>query len=121
MASVVLYDLDLEDDLSKVYQEAQDTIAYLQDLVKSISDRVLGGEEIKGLKVVEGRGTRVITEPGFKYLSKVLGGSVVYEEKRVPIGITKLEALIGKEDMEELAQNGYITYKPGSSKVVLDK
>lgn len=119
MASLVLFDLDLEDDFSRVYKDAQDTIKYLQDLVSSIEKRVLSGETISGLQVVDGRKSRVITEPGFKYLSKILGEKVVYEEIKKPITITKLEALISKEDMEELVLNGYVAYRESAKKVAL--
>ena len=50
MASLVLFDLDLELDLASVYQNAKDTIEYLEDLIKSIDNRVLGGEEIAGFE-----------------------------------------------------------------------
>lgn len=120
MASLVLFDLDLEDNLKEVYQNAKDTIAYLEDVVKSIENRVLDGEEIQGLKVIEPKGNRYITEPGFKYLAKVLGEDVVYETKKTPIGITKLEALIGESEMEELAENGYIANKVGKAKVIIN-
>lgn len=119
MASLVLFDLDLEEDLSKVYKDAQDTIEYLKDLVSSIEKRVLSGETINGLQVVDGRKSRVITEPGFKYLSKVLGEKVVYEEIKKPITITKLEALVSKEDMEDLILNGYVAYQESAKKVAL--
>lgn len=121
MASLVLFDLDLEDDLKKVYKDSQDTIKYLQDLVSSIEKRVLGGETLGGFKVVSGRKSRFITEPGFKYLTKLLGEDTVYETIKKPITITKLEALVKKEDMEELLVEGYVAYKEGSKQVVVEE
>lgn len=120
MAILVLFDLDLEDDLKKVYKDAQDTIAYLSDVVKSIENRALNGEEINGLKIVDGRKTRYITEPGFKYLESILGKNVVYETIEKPITLTRLEALLKGDDISQLEVLGYIQFKEASKKVVID-
>lgn len=121
MAIKVLYDLDLEVNLAKVYEDAQDTIKYLQDLVKSIEARVLEGEEIHGLRIEEKRGNRFITKPGEKYLANMLGENVVYEIKKEFIGITKLNAIVGDDIMDDLLVGGYVAYKEGKPKVVLEK
>lgn len=120
MANLVLFDLDLEEDLRKIYQDAKDTIAYLEDIVKSIETRVLDGEHIRGLKIVTGRKTRFITDEGFIYLAKILGKDKVYELVEKPITLTKLEALIGEKETAKLEGLGYIQNKFASNKVVVE-
>lgn len=117
MASLVLFDLDLELDLAKVYKDAKDTIAYLEDLIKSIDTRVLGGEEIQGFKITSGRRTRYITPPGEKYLAKVLGEDVFYKNIKKPLTITELSNEMTREEMVMLEQEGYISYKEGNPKI----
>lgn len=117
--TLVLFDLDLEDDLKKVYKDSQDTIKYLQDLTMSIENRVLDGETLEGFKIVEGKKTRFITEPGFKYLTKALGEEIVYETIKKPITLTKLEAIISRKEVDELFVEGYIAYKESTKKVEL--
>jgi hypothetical protein len=117
MATLLLIDLDLEEDLAKVYKDSKDTIKYLEDLVKSIDKRVLDGESIRGLRIVDGKKSRFITEPGFKYLEHKLGTNVVYEMIKTPITIGKLEALLPQEDMDALLSFGYISLKESSKKV----
>lgn len=120
MAILVVIDLDLEDNLSKVYKDTKDTIEYLQTIAKSIEGRVLEGEKIPGLKVVDGRQTRFITEPGLKHLAHSLGEDVVYEKVVKPINITGLEKLVDAKEMAQLITLGYIQFKEGNKKVELD-
>lgn len=114
------FDLDL-DDLAKVYEDAQETIKYLQDVINSIEKRVVDGEEVEGLKVVDGRKTRNITEEGLKYLEKTLGKDRIYETVQKPIGVTKLEKMLESDEFAELYTKGVISFKVGKPKVVLDK
>lgn len=116
---LVVIDLDLELDISQTYEDIDTTIKYLTDVKKSIEARVLGGEEIPGLKVVPGRKTREITDVGLKYLVSVLGEENVYEKK--PIGITKLEKLLDEKEIAYLTANGLIEYKIGNDRVVVEK
>lgn len=109
-------DLDLEEE-AKVYRDAQETIAYLQDIMQNIESRVLDGEDIEGFEVKEGSKTRVITKEGLEYLERVLGEDKVYEIKKKPIGITKLEELVDDEEMASLIQKGVVAFKPGKPKV----
>lgn len=113
-------DIDL-DDLQEVFVNAKETIAYLQDVVQGIEKRVLEGEKVDGLKVVEGRKTRTITDEGLKYLEKTLGKDNVYETVFKPIGVTKLEKMLEPDDFAELYQKGIIAFKVGNSKVVATK
>lgn len=110
-------DLDL-DDLGKVYQDAQETIKYLQDVSKSIEKRVLSGEDVDGLKIVPGKKSRTITEQGLKYLEKTLGKENVYKTVVKPIGITELEKLVEPDEMAELYTKNVVTFKEGKPKVV---
>jgi hypothetical protein len=111
-------DLDLE-DTQEVYQNALETIAYLQDVVKSVDTRVLSGEKIQGFKVIEGRKTRSITQDGFKYLEKVLGREKVYKTIEKELGITELEKIIDPQEMATLITKGYVVFTPGSPKVAV--
>ncbi len=113
-------DLDLEDP-REVYEKAQNTIEYLQDVIKSLDARLLSGEEIPGFKVVEGSKKRVITEDGFKYLEKVLGHDVVFKTFEKPIGITELEKTLDKEEFAELYNKGVVAFELGKPKVILLK
>lgn len=115
MASLVLFDLDLELEIWRVYQDAKDTIAYLEDLIKSIDKRVLSGEVIPGLQVVHKRGNRYITPPGEKYLASVLGEDKFYKKK--PLTLTELSNEMTPSEIDMLEKEGYISRKEGSRKV----
>jgi hypothetical protein len=117
MASLVLFDLDLELDLASVYQNAKDTIEYLEDLIKSIDNRVLGGEEIAGLRVVQKSGNRYITPPGEKYLASVLGEDKFYKTIKKPLTLTELSNELTPSEIDMLEKEGYISRKEGSRKV----
>lgn len=110
-------DLVLEDE-AVVYKNAQQTVAYLSDVIATIEKRVIDGG-LPGFKVVEGRKTREITKPGLIYLETVLGKEKMYEQK--PIGITKLERYLSLEEIETLVEKGYVAYKIGNPKVVLEE
>ena len=117
MASLVLFDLDLELDLASVYKNAKDTIAYLEDLIKSIDNRVLGGEVIPGLQVVQKRGNRYITPPGERYLASILGEDKFYKTIKKPLTLTELSNEMTQSEIDELEKEGYISRKEGSLKV----
>jgi len=113
-------DLDLENP-KHVYQNAIETIEYLQDVVKSLDKRVLGGEKIDGFVLIPGRKTRIITQDGIAYLDRVLGHDKVYKTIESAIGITEVEKLLDAEDIAALITKGYIVYKEGSPKVGIVK
>jgi hypothetical protein len=121
MASLVLFDLDLELDLASVYKNAKDTIAYLEDLIKSIDNRVLGGEVIPGLQVVQKRGNRYITPPGERYLASILGEDKFYKIIKKPLTLTELSNEMTQSEIDELEKEGYISRKEGSLKVEVIK
>lgn len=121
MASLVLFDLDLELDLASVYKNAKDTIAYLEDLIKSIDNRVLSGEVIPGLQVVQKRGNRYITPPGERYLASILGEDKFYKTIKKPLTLTELSNEMTQSEIDELEKEGYISRKEGSLKVEVIK
>lgn len=121
MASLVLFDLDLELDLASVYKNAKDTIAYLEDLIKSIDNRVLGGEVIPGLQVVQKRGNRYITPPGERYLASILGEDKFYKTIKKPLTLTELSNEMTQSEIDELEKEGYISRKEGCLKVEVIK
>ena len=112
-----LIDLDLEDPV-EVYENATETVAYLSNVIATIEKRVENGEIQDGFKIVEGRKTREITKEGIAYLETIIGEKV-YEKK--PIGITALERHLSLDDIDALLEQGYIIYKIGKPKVMLDK
>lgn len=121
MASLLLFDLDLEENISKLYTDAKDTIKYLEDMVKSIEAQVIGEtftkKELEGFKIVEKPGNRYITPPGEKYLAKTLGEDKFYEIIKKPLTLGKLEGELNSQEMNDLILSGYIAYRP-SKKVV---
>lgn len=114
------YDVDLEENVSKLYRDAQETIKYLQDLCASIERRVETGEFINGFKIKETKGNRFITPKGEVYLEKVLGKDKVYKTTVKFIGITDLSKLIEADEMESLILNGFVDFKPGKKVVEVD-
>lgn len=113
-------DLDLEEP-NKVYQDAQETIAYLQDVVKSIEERVIAGEALEGFDLIESPKRRTITENGYKYLEHTLGHDVVYKTIEKPIGVTELERILTKDDFAALYGKGVVVFEPGKPRVILKK
>ena len=69
-------DLDLIGNIANVYERAKNSIKYLADFCASIEARVIGGEEITGLKVIPGNKTRYITLLGEKVLEKNFGDKI---------------------------------------------
>lgn len=113
-------DLDLEDE-KDVFVNAKETIAYLSNVVKTIEARVLDGELISGLKVVEGRKSRKITDGGYLYIEKQFGKNYAYETVTKPLTLTKIEALIGKIETKSMEDLGLIENKSSTKKVVLEE
>jgi hypothetical protein len=113
-------DLDLETP-KDVYENAKETIAYLQDVVSSIEKRILSGEEIDGFSLIPGRKTRTITPGGLEFLAKILGRERVFVSVEKPIGITELEKILDQEDVAALVTHGYIVFTEGSPRVALMK
>jgi hypothetical protein len=115
-----LIDLDVEKE-SIVLKNARETIEYLQNVVMAIEQRVLSGEQVKGVKVVEGQRRRIITSNGIKYLENLLGRDAVIKVIEKPIGITELEKLVTPEEINAMYGKGVIAYESGKPKVVVEE
>lgn len=112
-------DLDL-DDLGEVYVDAEETIKYLQNVLKSIEAKmIVDGEVIDGLKVVDGRKSRAILD--VPYLERHLGREKIYKVTEKLIGIGELEKLLHPDEIQALVHKGVIGYNVGPSKVVPTK
>lgn len=109
-------DLDSTTDIANDYERAKNTIKYLTDFCSSVEARVKAGEIIPRMALVPGNRTRYITDIGLKILEKSLGERI-YAKK--PIGITELENLVGKEEMDDYAEAGIIAFKEGTPKIIV--
>jgi len=114
-----LIDLDFE-KASEVLKNARETIEYLQDVVNSIEARVLGGEKIDNVKIIEGTKRRIITDLGLKYLEQKLGRDKVFKVIEKPIGITELEKILLPEEISALYGKGGIAYENAKLKVIVE-
>jgi hypothetical protein len=109
-------DLDLIKEVD-AYENAVETIKYLQDVVNSIEERVFSGEQIDGLELEDGQKRRVITEFGLDYLSKTLGEDFVYKVVKKPITITELDKSMSTFELSELVHKGVIEFKETNKKI----
>lgn len=109
-------DLDLVKEVD-AYENAKETIKYLQDVVDSIEQRVIGGEKVDGLELVEGQKRRAITQYGLDYLQKQFGEDFVYKTIKKPITVTELDKNVSTYDMSEMIQKGIIEFKETTPKI----
>jgi hypothetical protein len=109
-------DLDLTKEVD-AYENALETIKYLQDVVNSIESRVLSGEEIDGLELDQGQKRRTITDFGLEYLSKTFGEDFVYKVVKKPITVTELDKNLSTFELSELVQKGVIQFKETNPKI----
>ena len=109
-------DLDLIKEVD-AYENAKETIKYLQDVVDSIEQRLLSGEVIEGLELEKGQMRRTITDFGLEYLAKNFGEDFVYKTVKKPITITELDKHISTYEMSELTQKGVIQFKETTPKI----
>jgi len=112
-------DLDLTKEVD-VYENAIETIKYLQDVVASIEKRVLKGENIEGLERVQGMKRRSVTDFGLEYLSKEFGREFAYTSIEKPITIGQLVEKLSEEEVIELTKRGVIAYK-SSPKIIIKR
>lgn len=113
-------DLDLVKEVD-AYENAKETIKYLQDVVDSIEQRVLGGEIVDGLTLEEGKKRRQITEFGLDYLAKTMGRDFVYKTIEKPITISELDRQMTGYEMSQLIENGSVVYKETSPKIKIKR
>lgn len=89
--------------LGEFLQRARTFKAWLERAEKAALQRMMNGAEIEGLKVVEGRAARRISDVDGAF--EILGAcgfdkSQLYET--APLGITALEKLVGKKQLDAL-------------------
>lgn len=90
-------------ELGEFIKRARSFKVWLDSAEKSALQRLLNGAEIDGLKVVEGRTIRRLSDvDGAFDILKACGfkESELYEKN--PLGITALEKLVGKKQLEAL-------------------
>ena len=109
-------DLDLIKEVD-AYENAIETIKYLQDVVKSIEERVMAGEDIDGLEMEPGKQRRYITDFGLDYLQQHFGEDFVYKQVKKPITVTELDKTLSVVELSELLKNGSIGFKETSPKI----
>lgn len=88
-------------------------VAWLKKLEAVALQKCLAGEEVPGWKAVEGRSNRVIRDENIPLVEKAIveaGTKKTMLYKRSFLGITELEALIGKKELEALV--GELIEKP---------
>jgi hypothetical protein len=110
-------DVDLASE-QDVYEDATETIAYLENIKKLIEKRVLNGEKIKGFTLGKASRRRAITEKGLAFIEKTFGRDKAYKVIEKPIGITDLADMLNKDQVEDMLSKGYIGYTEGNPKVV---
>lgn len=109
-------DLDLVKEVD-AYENAKETIKYLQDVVDSIEQRVLSGEQVEGLELEQGQMRRNISDFGLEYLAKQFGEDFAFKMVKKPITITELEKTLTTYEMSELIQKGVVQFKETSQKI----
>jgi hypothetical protein len=113
-------DLDLVKEVD-AYENALETIKYLQDVVNSIEQRVLSGESIDGLEMSEGIKKRYITDFGLDYLQQQFGEDFVYKQVKKPITVTELDKTLSISEMAELMKKGAIDFKETNPKIKINR
>jgi hypothetical protein len=113
-------DLDLVKEVD-AYINAKETIKYLQDVVDSIESRLMSGESMDGLTVVDGQKRRYLTDYGLEYLQAKFGRDFVYKTVEKAITITEIEKELEPKEIAELTNKGVIDYKSTAQKVVVSR
>ena len=102
------------EQLGKILSTAPLFIEWFNDIEKYALHQMLNGAKIPGYKLVEGRSSRVITDPdAVESVLKevVLTKEMIYEEPKLK-GISKLEAIVGKKLFQNLCGE-YMTKPAG--------
>lgn len=111
------------EEVGEILLRAQNLAKWVKDLEDYALAELIKGNDIAGWKAVEGRSNRVITDvdKAFEVL-KTNGTDEAMLYERKPLGITALEALIGKKVFGELLTS-YIDKPPGKPTlaVITDK
>lgn len=101
------------EEVGNILKEAQFLASWVKKLEAYAEKEIVAGKEIPGWKLVEGRSNRVITNQLQAFAALQSAGypeALLYE--RVPLTLTKLEALITKEHKTQILDK-YITKPQG--------
>lgn len=101
------------EEVGSILKEAQFLASWVKKLEAYAEKEILAGKEIPGWKLVEGRSNRAITDQLQAFTALQSAGydeALLYE--RVPLTLTKLEALITKEHKDTILAK-YITKPQG--------
>jgi hypothetical protein len=107
-----------DEEAGQLLARAQDLKAWVADLEEYVFSAILGGKDIPGWKVVEGRSTRQFTnvDDAFNVLKQNgIDEAMLYERK--PITLTNVEKLLGKAKFNELLKE-YVTKSEGKPTLV---
>ena len=103
------------EEVGAILKRAQFLASWVKKLEDYAQKEILAGRSISGWKLVEGRSNRTLsdTDAAFEALKQAgYEEAVLYE--RVPLTLTKLEAVITKEHQNSILKN-YIMKPPGKA------
>lgn len=109
-------------DIARIIRHKKDVEKWLKDIDAYALDEALRGTHFPGLKVVEGRSNRKITDPDAlaeRLLDKGYDADKVYKPKQIET-LTALERLVGKKDFAELSA-GTVVKPSGKPTLVPDE
>ena len=106
------------DEVGAILKDAQFLASWVKKLEAFATDEIAAGRDIPGWKLVEGRSNRTLTdqEQAFTDLKDAGYDETLFYD-RVPLSLTKLEALITKEDKASILAK-YITKPQGKPTLV---
>lgn len=106
------------DEVGAILKDAQFLGSWVKKLEAFAADEIAAGREVPGWKLVEGRSNRTLTdqEQAFTELRDAGYDETLFYDQ-VPLSLTKLEALITKEDKASILAK-YITKPQGKPTLV---
>lgn len=120
MAKILIETIDLEKVDFTTYEDLKETKKYIEQVVKSIEEKVKKGERVNGL-ILEKDLKRIITPAGLAYLVETYGENFAYNTKITPIGITELEKALDNATIQEMIKRDFIALEDKGFKVKVDK
>ena len=120
MAKILISLIDLDNADFTTYEDLKETKKYIEQVLKSIEEKMKKGEKINGL-VLEKRLVRTITPAGLAYLVEKYGNDFVYITKTTPIGITELEKALDNLTINEMIKRDYIALEDKGYTIKVDK
>lgn len=112
-----------DDELATLYPKLDEIILWAQDVQKHADRRVLAGANLPGLKAVEGRSSRAITDVSAAYAKLIAAGLHAKDILRPMaddpplITLTDLEKLVGREPLAAIL--GDLIAKPPGKTIVV--